>query len=96
MWKLKIMQYEEYLEKFVDDEYNNTNTSIRGVPDKIIRSPNREFIVHPAPDKAYRLVFEYYSTGFDLELHTDAPSLPEQYRYVIIDGAMYYVYHFRG
>ena len=36
------MQYEEYLEKFVDDEYN-TNTSIRGIPDKIIRSPNRVY-----------------------------------------------------
>jgi len=24
------------------------------------------------------------------------PSLPEQYRYVIVDGAMYYVYQFRG
>ena len=27
---------------------------------------------------------------------TDVPNLPEQYRYVIIDGAMYYVYQFRG
>lgn len=93
--KLKIMNYEEYLERHIDDEYNFTS-DIRGVPQTVIRSPNREFIVHPSPDKAYRLVFEYYSTGFDLELFTDTPSLPEQYRYVIIDGAMYYVYHFRG
>ena len=27
---------------------------------------------------------------------TDVPNLPEQYRYVITDGAMYYVYQFRG
>lgn len=93
--KLKICNYEDYLGRYVDDEYNSA-TNIRGVPDKIIRSPNREFIVHPSPDKAYSLVFEYYSTGFDLELFTDAPTLPEQYRYVIVDGAMYYVYHFRG
>tara|TARA_Y100001937_G_scaffold5823_1_gene7706 strand:+ start:6470 stop:7162 length:693 start_codon:yes stop_codon:yes gene_type:complete len=94
--KLKIMSYEEYLERHIDDEYNSNATNIRGVPKTIIRSPNREFIVHPSPDKAYRLIFEYYATGYELQLFTDAPTLPEQYRYVIIDGAMYYVYHFRG
>ena len=93
--KLKICNYEDYLNRYVDDEYNSA-TNIRGVPDKIIRTPNREFIVHPSPDKAYTLVFEYYTNGYDLDLHTDTPTLPEQYRYVIIDGAMYYVYHFRG
>ena len=34
--------------------------------------------------------------GFDLNLHSDVPNLPEQYRYVIVDGAMYYAYQFRS
>lgn len=93
--KLKKLNYEEYLGKYIDDEYNNA-ADIRSVPTHVIRSPSRQYIVHPKPDKAYEVVFEYYSTGFDLELSTDVPSLPEQYRYVIIDGAMYYVYHFKG
>ena len=50
--KLKVMSYEEYLEKHADSEYNTTST---GVPTHIIRTPGREIICHPMPDKAYEL-----------------------------------------
>ena len=93
--KLKPLTYEEYLDKYIDNEYNS-NTSIQSVPEYIVRAPSREFILVPTPDQDYELVFEYYRLGFDLELHNDVPSLPESYRHVIIDGAMYYVYQFRS
>ena len=93
--KLKVISYEEYLTKYADQEYNS-NTSIRAVPTHVARTPSREFMLYPSPDKAYELVYEYYRTGFDLENSTDVPNLPEQYKYVIVDGAMYYVYQFRG
>lgn len=48
------------------------------------------------PDKAYELVYEYYRMGYDLISATDVPSIPEQYRFTIIDGAMHYAYQFRG
>ena len=91
--KLKVLSYEEYLDKHVDTEYNSSST---GTPRYIVRAPSRELLVVPTPDKNYELVYEYYTTGFDLELHSDVPNLPEQYRYVIVDGAMYYAYQFRG
>lgn len=93
--KLKVLSYEEYLDKYADYEYNSS-TSGRTVPHFIVRAPSRELLVVPAPDKAYELVYEYYTIGFDLELHSDVPNLPEMYKYVIVDGAMYYVYQFRG
>ena len=93
--KLKIIQYEEYLDKYADFEYNS-NTSVRSVPRFVVRSPSRDLIFYPSPDKAYEVVYEYYRTTYDLELHDDVPNVPEQYRYVIIDGAMFYVYQFRG
>ena len=31
----------------------------------------------------------------DLELSTDIPTIPDQFRHVIVDGAMYYAYMFR-
>lgn len=93
--KLKHMSYEEWLEKHIDTEYN-TSTSIRGVPTHVVRAPSREFIIYPNPDKAYEIVYEYYRLGYDLENHSDIPSLPEQYRFCIIDGAMHYAYQFRG
>ena len=93
--KLKVLSYEEYLDKYADYEYNSS-TSGRTVPHFIVRAPSRELLVVPAPDKAYELIYEYYTIGFDLELHSDVPNLPEMYKYVIVDGAMYYVYQFRG
>ena len=93
--KLKNMTYEEYLDKHADSEYNSS-TSNRSVPTHVVRTPSRELIFYPAPDKAYEVVYEYYALAYDLESATDVPNLPEQYRYVIVDGSMYYVYQFRG
>ena len=93
--KLKQLLYEEWLEKYADDEFN-TDASIRGVPKFIVRTPSRELICSPVPDKAYTIVYEYYSLGYDLENALDVPGLPEQYRFAIVDGAMYYAFQFRG
>ena len=92
---LKKLSYEEYLEKYVDQEYD-TNTSNRGIPRFIVRAPSRELIVTPEPDKAYELVYEYYRLGYDMELHNDVPTLPEAYRHIIVAGAMGLIYQFRS
>jgi hypothetical protein len=93
--KLKVLTYEEWLDRYADSEYNSSSDT-RSTPRYIVRTPSREFIVYPAPDKAYEVVYEYFSTESDLETATDEPTLPEQYRHTIIDGSMYYVYQFRG
>lgn len=93
--KLKIMQYEEWLDKHADSEYNS-DTSIRGLPTHVVRTPSREFILYPAPDKEYTLIYEYYNTAYEMINATDIPEFPEQYRHIIVDGAMYYVHQFRG
>ena len=93
--KLKVLTYEEWLDKYADSEYNSSSDT-RSTPVYVVRTPSREIIFYPAPDKEYEVVYEYFRTGFDLESVSDVPTLPEQYRYTIIDGAMYYVYQFRG
>lgn len=94
--KLRLISYEEYLDKYVDAEYNSDNTSIRTIPNFVFRTPSQEFGVYPAPDNAYELVYEYYRLPVDLASATDVPTVPEQFRYVITDGAMYHAYLFRG
>jgi hypothetical protein len=47
------------------------------------------------PDKAYRVEYEYFLHPVNLSLHDDVPMIPEPYKYVIVDGAMYYCYMFR-
>jgi hypothetical protein len=42
------------------------------------------------------LVYEYYATSVELQNATDVPSIPEIYRHVIIEGAMYHAYMFRS
>ena len=93
--KLKSMDYQEYLDNYVDHEYN-TNTNIRTVPRNIIRTPSQEFIFYPCPDKAYEVVYEYYQNPVSLSLHSDVPSVPKEFQHVIVDGAMFYAYQFRG
>lgn len=94
--KLKIISYEEYLSKYVDDEYNTDNTTIRAIPQYVFRTPSFEYGVIPAPDKEYELVYEYYRLPVDLEKFDDVPSIPEQFRHIVVDGALYYAYQFRG
>ncbi len=93
--KLTIMDYQEYLDKYIDHEYN-TSTTIRSTPRYIVRSPSQEFIFIPCPDKAYEVVYEYYQNPVSLTLNTDVPTIPKEFQHVIVDGAMFYTYQFRG
>jgi hypothetical protein len=93
--KLTIISYEDYLSKYVDQEYS-TDTSKRAVPSFVFHAPSQEFGIVPAPDQAYELVYEYYRVPVDLETYSDVPTIPERFRHVIIDGAMYYAYLFRS
>ena len=93
--KLKAMDYQEYLERYVDHEYN-TSTGIRTVPRYVVRTPSQEFVFIPSPDKAYEIIYEYYQNPVILEQASDVPSIPQEFRHVIVDGAMFYAYQFRG
>tara|TARA_Y100001937_G_scaffold127377_1_gene199482 strand:+ start:126 stop:851 length:726 start_codon:yes stop_codon:yes gene_type:complete len=93
--KLRVLRYEEYLERFVEQEYT-PDTSLRSVPVFISKAPGLEYVISPAPDQTYTVVYEYYLTSVDLVDPTDVPKIPEIYRNVIVDGAMYYAYMFRG
>lgn len=93
--RLKVMSYEEYLDKYVDYEYT-TEEDVRGLPDYVFRAPSFEYGMVPPPKHDYELVYEYYRLPVDLINATDVPAIPEQFRSVIVDGAMYNAYLFRG
>lgn len=93
--KLKQLNYEEYLDKYVDSEYNSS-TMHRDIPMYVVRTPNNEYVLYPTPDRDYEIVYEYYTATYDLQNASDVPTIPEQYRHIIVDGAMYYAYMFRG
>ena len=67
-----------------------------GIPRFIVRTPDNNYLLYPFPDKQYTIVFDYFTLPTDLSSVTDVPSLPEQFRTVIVEGAMYTAYMFRG
>ena len=52
--------------------------------------------MYPYPDKAYALVFDYYTFPSDLSAYGDTTSIPSQYDAIIEDGATAFVYQYRG
>tara|TARA_R100001463_G_scaffold124476_3_gene181457 strand:- start:230 stop:949 length:720 start_codon:yes stop_codon:yes gene_type:complete len=92
--RLTEIVYEDYLDRFIQQEYN-TSTG-QGVPKHVAQAPDLKYIMTPEPDKAYELVYEYYTFPTDLSATTDAPTIPERFLHVIVDGAMHYGYLFRG
>jgi hypothetical protein len=93
--KLKLMDYQEYLDNYIDYEYNS-GSDMQTLPRHVVRAPNQEFIVIPTPDKAYELVYEYYRNPVSLELYDDVPNVPLEFKHIIVDGAMFYAYQFRA
>ena len=93
--RLKLISYEEYLDKYLDYEYN-TSEGINSIPEYVFRSPSLQYGLVPSPDKAYTIAFEYYTNPQPLNLYSDVPSVPKEFRYVIVDGAMVHAHAFRG
>lgn len=93
--RLRIISYEEYIDKYVDAEYT-TDGSLNTLPVYVFRTPSLEYGVYPPPNNEYEVVYEYYRLPVDLINATDTPSIPEQFRYVIVHGALIHAYTFRG
>lgn len=90
---LRILDYKEYTQKYIDQE---TTSDVGAVPIYVFRTPDNNYGLYPYPDKAYELKYEYYKKPTPLSAATDAPTVPEQYRQVIVDGATAYAYQYRG
>jgi hypothetical protein len=93
--KLRSLTYEDYLNRFVAQEYS-TSGQYQGIPRFVVQAPSQEYIISPAPDNDYDIVYEYYRISVDMQQPTDVPYIPERFKHVIVDGAMYHAYMFRG
>ena len=90
---LRILDYKEYTQKYIDQE---TTSDVGAVPIYVFRTPDNNYGMYPYRDKAYELKYEYYKKPTALSAATDVPTVPEQYRQVIVDGATAYAYQYRG
>jgi len=92
--RLKQMSYDEYVDRFIDQE-GETDTTKGTVPEYIVRSQDGDLIVAPMPDKAYTIEYEFFMIPADLDTYDDVPTIPFRFKHVIVDGAMYHSYMFR-
>lgn len=92
--RLKVMDYEEYLEKYTDYEFNPSDYA--DAPTHVVRNRDLSYTLLPPPDQTYDVKYEYYKLPVDLTSWDDVPTVPEHFRWVILEGAMYYAYMFRG
>ena len=90
---LRRLDYKEYVDKYIDQE---STSDVGGVPLFVFRTPDNNYGLFPYPDKAYSLKFDAYIKPTPLSAATDAPTIPEQFRQVIVDGATAYGYQYRG
>jgi hypothetical protein len=61
-----------------------------------ISKDDNNYGLYPYPDKAYTLKYDAYVKPTALSAATDVPTIPEQFRQVIVDGATAYGYQYRG
>ena len=90
---LQILDYKEYTQKYIAQE---TTSNVGSVPKFVFRTPDNNYGLYPYPDKAYELKFEHFVKPTALSAATDVPTVPEQFRHVIVNGAMHFAYMFRG
>lgn len=90
---LIILDYKEYISKYVDQE---DTAEVGSSPSHVFRTPDNNFGLYPYPDKAYTLKYEYYVFTTSLVNANDVPTIPEQYRQVLVDGATAFSYQYRG
>ncbi len=92
--KLGVLSYTEYLERYIDQEYE-TDITKGSAPEYAVRSQDGDLIIAPMPDAAYTIEYEFFMFPADLDLHDDVPTIPFRFKHVIVDGAMYHAYMFR-
>jgi len=92
--RLQILDYEQYLQEF--PEFETSSTEYKTIPDFVVRNRNLSYTLAPPPDKAYTVNYEYYKLPEDLVDWDDTTTIPDIFRWVILEGALYPAYTFRG
>lgn len=94
--KLTQIDYDAYREEGWEERDDNMlGTDQFGVPDKVVRKPDNNFIISPRPNRIYPINYNYYTMPSDLVLYSDVPVIPEEWKETIVKGAIYHCYLFR-
>lgn len=93
--KLRFIDRDEYTKRFKDTD-DDAGASGLSIPTLVFPSHGNGYGVSRSPDQAYSLQFKYFLTQSELSNHSDVSRIPTPYDNVIIDGALFYLYMYKG
>lgn len=91
---LRLINYDTFIARFYERDGNATSSDYAN-PVYIYRTLSNKAGFSPIPDKAYTVNYNYFAFANDLVNDTDTMSVPDQFKHVVIDGALYHTYMFR-
>lgn len=65
------------------------------IPERVVRKSDNNIILTPKPDRIYTVQYESFMLPADLEVDSDIPVIPEVFKEVIVDAALWCIYMFR-
>lgn len=92
--RLRYIDRDEWYAKYRDSDDDAASTGI-SKPEYVFNAHGFGFGVSPAPDATYRIQFRYFLNETTLDAYNDTTTIPDVFKYVIVDGAIYHLYMFR-
>ena len=65
-------------------------------PINVVRTLDNNYLLYPYPEKEYILKYDFFTFPSDLSAHGDTTTIPDRFAPVIVDGAVSFVYQYRG
>jgi len=91
---LKLIDYDTFIKRFFERD-SEASTGDYDQPIYIYRTLDNKVGFTPRPDAAYSVSYSYFAYATDLVNATDNMSIPDAYKHVVIDGALYHCFMFR-
>jgi hypothetical protein len=91
--RLVPIQRQEWYKWHRDRDLDNAVAG-REFPKEVFWNSNQQFGVTPVPDQAYVINYNYWKTTTDLSLYSDTITIPENFNWVIEQGALEDMYVF--
>ena len=91
---LKLLNYDSYNRRYFERD-SEADTGDRDQPIYVYRTLDTKAGFTPIPDAAYSVSYDYFAYATDLSAATDTMTVPDAFKHVVLDGALYHCFIFR-
>lgn len=85
--QLQFIKRNDYYH-YLKDLDNNAGSDGRGSPDYVFEGHGKTWGVSPSPNETYSIKYRYWKQPSELVLYSDLTTIPSEYDYVILAGAL--------